>query len=399
MSSSIKKREANEFELNDLDDLELLDVSHSRSVPRSSYKDRKRSRFCPGICSKEVLRVAAFSLLFLGIGAAIGHVSVRITTTSSAFYQKAEIGSEYTTRFLVVGDWGREGQYHQKEVALQMALVGEIFRPNFVISTGDNFYPSGLKRVNDTAVSRTFTDIYHYPSLQVPWYAVLGNHDYGDDSDKHDFSTRPDLQSSVWMQPLDERWICCGGRDFVRASPANITGDDSDMLELFFVDTSPFVHEYYGEPWAAVSGGILDQKDKTKAKIADLDVALERSLAKWKIVVGHQPVRSNGRHGDTSELLAVLPNLLNRRKVSFYLAGHEHDLQDLSEPSNDFLRYVVSGAGSRTRLESGMGHNIKNFFSTYAGFTTIALSETTARVQFWFYDGTMAYEYYAEAYG
>merc|ERR1711959_497347 len=113
MSSSIKKREANEFELNDLDDLELLDVSHSRSVPRSSYKDKgKRSRFCPGICSKEVLRVAAFSPLFLGIGAAIGHVSVRITTTSSALYQKAEIGSEYTTRFLVVGDWGREGQYH-----------------------------------------------------------------------------------------------------------------------------------------------------------------------------------------------------------------------------------------------------------------------------------------------
>ena len=205
MSSSIKKREANEFELNDLDDLELLDVSHSRSVPRSSYKDKgKRSRFCPGICSKEVLRVAAFSPLFLGIGAAIGHVSVRITTTSSALYQKAEIGSEYTTRFLVVGDWGREGQYHQKEVALQMALVGEIFRPNFVISTGDNFYPSGLKRVNDTAVSRTFTDIYDYPSLQVPWYAVLGNHDYGDDSDKHDFSTRPDLQSSVWMQPQPE---------------------------------------------------------------------------------------------------------------------------------------------------------------------------------------------------
>ena len=31
-------------------------------------------------------------------------------------------------RLLVVGDWGREGAHHQRDVALQMGLVGEVLR-------------------------------------------------------------------------------------------------------------------------------------------------------------------------------------------------------------------------------------------------------------------------------
>ena len=84
------------------------------------------------------------------------------------------------------------------------------------------------------------------------------------------------------------------------------------------------------ESWAAVSGGILDERDKVKENTGKLDVALERSMAPWKIVVGHHPVRSNGRHGDTPELLSVLPDMLTERKVDFYINGHEHDLQDIT---------------------------------------------------------------------
>ena len=273
-------------------------------------------------------------------------------------------------------------------ISLSLSLTLET-RPNFVISTGDNFYPSGLKRVNDTLVKESFVDIYNYPSLNVPWYAVLGNHDYGDGSAKHDFSTKPAWQSTEWMEKLDKRWICCGGRDF---NTKKVTED----LDLFFLDTSPFVHEYYGEPWASVEGGILDEKDKVQKQVADLDLALERSIAKWKIVVGHHPVRSNGRHGDTAELVSVLPDILNKQNADFYLNGHEQDLQDITEPTNKNLRYVTSGAGSKTRLESGMGHNKKNFFSITSGFVTVALSEKAARVQFWYFDATLAYQYVIE---
>ncbi len=74
---------------------------------------------------------------------------------------------------------------------------------------------------------------------------MLGNHDYGDGSAKNDFATRPDLQSSEWMIPLDSRWVCCGGRDFT-------TQQATQDLDLFFLDTSPFLHKYHTQEWATV---------------------------------------------------------------------------------------------------------------------------------------------------
>ena len=42
----------------------------------------------------------------------------------------------------------------------------------------------------------------------------------------------------------------------------------------------------------------------------NLSLALESSEATWKVVVGHHPIRSLGRHGDTTELVkSVLPIL------------------------------------------------------------------------------------------
>ena len=43
---------------------------------------------------------------------------------------------------LQVGDWGRKGQLNQTEVANMMALKASTVQPDFIISVGDNFYPS-----------------------------------------------------------------------------------------------------------------------------------------------------------------------------------------------------------------------------------------------------------------
>ncbi|KAK2077668.1 hypothetical protein QBZ16_004514 [Prototheca wickerhamii] len=40
-------------------------------------------------------------------------------------------------KFLVIGDWGRDGQYGQRAVAAQMAAKAATFSPDFVVSTGD----------------------------------------------------------------------------------------------------------------------------------------------------------------------------------------------------------------------------------------------------------------------
>ena len=47
-------------------------------------------------------------------------------------------------------DWGRQGLHNQSAVAAVMGAVAHDARPDFVISTGDNFYncaPSRAPRV------------------------------------------------------------------------------------------------------------------------------------------------------------------------------------------------------------------------------------------------------------
>ncbi|KAJ6359230.1 hypothetical protein OIU76_000867 [Salix suchowensis] len=80
--------------------------------------------------------------------------------------------------FLVLGDWGRRGDFNQSEVAHQMGRIGEKLDVDFVVSTGDNFYDDGLTGEQDKAFEESFTQIYTAKSLQKQWYSVLGNHDY-----------------------------------------------------------------------------------------------------------------------------------------------------------------------------------------------------------------------------
>ena len=51
---------------------------------------------------------------------------------------------EFNVHFISVGDWGRNGEYDQNEVAKQMGDWAKNNPNNFVISVGDNFYPRGV---------------------------------------------------------------------------------------------------------------------------------------------------------------------------------------------------------------------------------------------------------------
>lgn len=51
-----------------------------------------------------------------------------------------------------------------------MGIIGEELDIDFIISTGDNFYDSGLTDENDPAFEDSFTNIYTAPSLQKQWY-------------------------------------------------------------------------------------------------------------------------------------------------------------------------------------------------------------------------------------
>lgn len=66
-----------------------------------------------------------------------------------------------------VGDWGRLGNSNQTAVADVMAQVARKMEPDFIISTGDNFYESGLTSVQDVQFDQSFSRVYSDRSLQV----------------------------------------------------------------------------------------------------------------------------------------------------------------------------------------------------------------------------------------
>lgn len=118
-------------------------------------------------------------------------------------------------RFLLLGDWGKGGitgtyisvldestsmameapksylrtmkgeqkPLYQIAVAKAMTDFAETSDPpaSFVVALGDNFYDNGLPSSTSSLWNSLWKDVYLTDSsaLSIPWYPVLGNHDYG----------------------------------------------------------------------------------------------------------------------------------------------------------------------------------------------------------------------------
>ncbi|KAK0587642.1 hypothetical protein LWI29_026249 [Acer saccharum] len=268
--------------------------------------------------------------------------------------------------FLVLGDWGRRGDFNQSQVALQMGRIGEKLDIDFVVSTGDNFYEDGLTGENDSNFEESFSNIYTANSLQKQWYSVLGNHDY-----------RGDVlaQLSPFLRKIDSRWLCL--RSFIV---------DTELAEIFFVDTTPFVKMYFTNEaghkydWR----GINSRKAYISNLLKDLDLALKESTAKWKIVIGHHAIRSIGHHGDTQELIKHILPLLKIYGVDFYMNGHDHCLEHISDTESP-IEFLTSGAGSkawRGDINEKNRGGLK-FMYDGQGFMSVQLNHTQAEIVFY----------------
>ncbi|KAK7320204.1 hypothetical protein RJT34_04940 [Clitoria ternatea] len=271
-----------------------------------------------------------------------------------------------TLSFVVIGDWGRKGTYNQSEVATQMGSVAAKLNIDFVISTGDNFYDDGLTGIDDPSFETSFSNIYTAKSLQKQWYNVLGNHDYRGDVE---------AQLNPILHKIDHRWIC--QRSFIV---------DTEIAEFFFVDTTPFVDKYFLEPkdhkydWR----GVLPREKYLSNLLKDLEIALEDSTAKWKIVVGHHPVRSIGHHGDTQELITQLLPILEANNVDMYVNGHDHCLEHISSTSSQ-MQFLTSGGGSKAwkgDMDKDKRDGVK-FYYDGQGFMSVELQQTNAKLVYY----------------
>jgi tartrate-resistant acid phosphatase type 5 len=272
--------------------------------------------------------------------------------------------------FIVMGDWGRNGEDHQKLVAEQMGKVASAASVDFIVATGDNFYPRGVASEFDPLWRYSFEDIYTDFSLQWDWYPVLGNHDYGGN---------PDAQ--VAYSKISRRWQMPA-----RYYSKLINVGDGAQILLAFVDTCPLIKGYYkGE-----GHHVHDQDSTAQKKWLEETLRNAPPTVKWKLVVGHHPMYTGGsrtENHDTRSIRQSLQPLFEKYKVDAYLAGHEHSLQH--HLTKFGTHHFVSGAASEVTPVRMLP--ISKFVASQYGFMLFSVQPDQMLIQVIDYSGKVIY--------
>jgi predicted phosphodiesterase len=284
------------------------------------------------------------------------------TIDALLFDSDIEISSETAkpgvVKFVAVGDTGH-GNAEQSQVANAIKKKCDQAGCDFILLLGDNIYPAGVNSVEDEQFQSKFEQPYN--AIDIPFYPVLGNHDYGADGaglevKKSFYQVQYTEKSSKWVMP----------KHFYRFIKADVT--------FIALDTNAQLFDVAEEQEELVPLW-LDNVDST-----------------WTIAYGHHPYLSNGRHGNAGSYdnlpFDVIANgkFVKRfaddiwcGKVDLYLAGHDHSRQWLeSECKGTAL--VVSGAGSSTTALPG--NNPVRFQSDTLGFFYVRIEGNTLTGEF-----------------
>ena len=272
--------------------------------------------------------------------------------------------------FFVLGDWGRRGKQYQQQVADQLILQSKKLNAQFLVAVGDNFYDDGVQSVTDSHWTESFTNVYRELATKTDWYAALGNHDY-----------RGKPAAELAYHSVNPKWNMPE-----RYYSKVVTTTDGQKVLLLFIDTNPFVKDYYAKD----NMPEIKTQD-TAAQRIWIDKTLSASTEPWKFVIGHHPVYSSStKHGNTVELLETLKPMLEKYHVQAYMAGHDHDLQ-FNKPGGSSVDYLVSGAASEVR-DASTFENTKFSVST-PGFVDMSIKGDSLLVNFIDKDGKVLYHY------
>lgn len=248
---------------------------------------------------------------------------------------------------LALGDQG-SGDLQQWRVAEGMERVAESDNGvNMVLLLGDNFYGKALSGVDDPAWQLKFERVYHGRWLShVPFYAVLGNHDFPASAAVELDYARQRAGSGRWQMPAPFYT-----RDFGEA-------EGRPLLRVAFLDTN------------ADAAGRQRQADFLQAAFARPGPA-----PLWKMVVAHHAIRSSGgKHGDDDALLQQLLPAMQHSGVDLYLSGHEHNQEVIVRPGEP--AWLVSGGGGQTLdgIRPGVPADGTLFAVEQHGFARLAFS-------------------------
>jgi 3',5'-cyclic AMP phosphodiesterase CpdA len=272
--------------------------------------------------------------------------------------------------FFVVNDMGRNGYYHQKDVAATMGRMAAHIDPEFVMALGDVHHFYGVASTSDPLWMTNYELIYDRPELMIPWYAVLGNHEY-----------RGNTQAVLDYGRVSRRWMM-PGRYYTKVFAV----DDSTAVRVVWLDTTPLIDSYradrlkYPDAW----------KQDRERELAWTDSVLTAAKEKWVIVGGHHPLyaatgKSERERKDMQERLGTI---LRRHHVDAYLCGHIHNFQYI-RMSGDGTEYVVNTAGAQTRPAGRTTGTV--FCSSAPGFMVCSVTGRTLELRLVDMNGKVLY--------
>jgi len=218
---------------------------------------------------------------------------------------------------LITGDTGT-GDRHQKRVAKMMKLLMTSATIACIL-LGDNIYEVGAHGITDEQFQDKFEKIYR--EIQVQFYLLLGNHDWGNSH----FSDGRHM-SQVEYTKHSKKWNL----------PSRYYHKELGDCDFFFLDTN---FEWQDD----------DEIQEQYNKMLNL---INKSKQTWKILCGHHTWRSVGGHGNAKKRLEkFLRELVVNcdKQIHLYMCGHDHckNVIHLTLPENKSLHCVVIGTGGK----------------------------------------------------
>jgi predicted MPP superfamily phosphohydrolase len=249
------------------------------------------------------------------------------------------------------GDFG-SGNEHQRVTAEAMQKRNREAAFDLGITVGDNFYRCGVRGTGDKKWKLRWEDMY--TPLGLPFYASLGNHDYGHPSIICPlFRGSPDAE--VAYTGLSTSW----------RMPARYYTFIAGPVRFIAIDT---------EGWSTEQLGWIEKVLK--------DSQNEPGV-RWRIVYGHHPMYSSGHHANERRIGALreaFVPLFQKYHVDLYIAGHDHGLERLEYEGLNL--FITGGGGAHLRF---MTHPKKEsrFGVVVNGFLDLTIDETSLKAQFY----------------
>ena len=224
---------------------------------------------------------------------------------------------EKDVNFYLANDLGRNGYYDQKTIAETMGVMAETLSVECVLAAGDVHHFEGVRSVDDPLWMTNYELVYKHPELMIPWYAILGNHEY-------------------------------------RSNPQAV------------IDYSKDKYRQDAEDYPDAG------KQDMGKELAWIDSVLDTVKADWILVVGHHPIyaQTDKNESERTDMQQRVDKILREHgNVDMYLCGHIHNFQHIRVKGSD-IDYVVNSSASLARdVEPIAG---TQFCSNEPGFSVIA---------------------------